>query len=579
MEIGRPLRKNKRQRAEAIEPAFVYSGVIPPWQTLPYHVLFDILYYASHPLVDEKSGIRLDSVQWLVNVASLCRAFYDPAIAALYYRPPLIPAAKCHGLLELLCQPQDVLSTTYTSKIKVLDVDVETLLLHKSGPGLGYFKLSRLIKKTPQVKTLRLYHRNDYIVGLPHWQIPRSKWTYPETLFSSINSSPIVLRSWDWNTRFMETERLLPFMFAIHQQRAFRGLHELRLLHVEGSPAEGDFALSYGRELTLATALKQLPELHRLEFRECSILNERLLLNLPSELICLTIDNCDEVTAETLGGFLASHGHHLREMNLNHNRNLSISFLGGLAQSCGNLEKLKMDLSVHDWSSYHDVEPHFEELLNPSKIPTWPATLQDIEFNQLRKWDDTGAEVFFTSLVDAAPELRNLRRLVISAILKIGWRDRATFREKWIGKLETVYLRRSKPPDPILNTIQQAGQVLLAGNSATEDITHSDAHTANGTDSALSTPSKRKSARLAQRKLSEVENQSDLKSARSMSSSQTINKQPLFIQGMCDVVMIRIDNQRPTETQFNENDFLDDELSGDEDWSGRDLEIGEGYAW
>jgi hypothetical protein len=48
---------------------------------------------------------------------------------------------------------------------------------------------------------------------------------------------------------------------------------------------------------------------------------------------------------------------------------------------------------------------------------------------------------------------------------------------------------------------------------------------------------------------------------------------------MCDIVNVRIDNQRPTEMQYNENDFLDDELSGDEDWDGDDFEPAAGHAW
>jgi hypothetical protein len=50
---------------------------------------------------------------------------------------------------------------------------------------------------------------------------------------------------------------------------------------------------------------------------------------------------------------------------------------------------------------------------------------------------------------------------------------------------------------------------------------------------------------------------------------------------MCDVVVIRIDNQRPRETQYNEGDFLDDEVSGDEDWNGYDDigDVGHSYAW
>jgi hypothetical protein len=76
--------------------------------------------------------------------------------------------------------------------------------------------------------------------------------------------------------------------------------------------------------------------------------------------------------------------------------------------------------------------------------------------------------------------------------------------------------------------------------------------------------SKRQSVRLAQ-KTTEVEDDSD----DSMPESQ----------GMCDIVSIRIDNQRPTEMQYNENDFLDDELSGDEDWAGDDFEPAAGHAW
>jgi hypothetical protein len=50
------------------------------------------------------------------------------------------------------------------------------------------------------------------------------------------------------------------------------------------------------------------------------------------------------------------------------------------------------------------------------------------------------------------------------------------------------------------------------------------------------------------------------------------------IQGMCEVVEVRIDNLRPTETQATEADFLDDERSGDSDWNGEGDEV-EGYAW
>lgn len=583
MELGRP--RSKRKKVEVDETPLFTSGVIPPWQHLPYHILFDIFFYASQPLVDERSVTRTGSVQWLVQVALLCHSFCEPALAAIYYSPPLIPAAKCHGLLNLLSQPQDSLSTNYTNKIKELHVDVEALLLYKSGPTLGYFELPRLIENTPQVKKMRLYHAEDYVVGIPPWQRARSKWGYPEGLFESIAYSSIRLRSWDWNSRFMETPELAPHALTKHLQPAFQGIEELRLLHVasEEWDEEGDGYISNEREVVLATALKELPELRQLVFIECSIVNEHLLPHLPTTLTSLTLNNCDEVTTANFGAFLTSHGQHLRELNLSHNRHLSMSFIVGLGGSCKNLEKFKMDISIHDWSSYHDVEPHFPELIRSSEVPTWPSTLQDIELIQLRKWDDAAAEVFFTSLINAAPKLPNLRRLVISAILKIGWRDRATFREKWIGRLEHVFLRHSAPPDPSLRTLRGSPPPPEPVEGTAEDTAGLHSDTPN---SGPSTPSKRKSARLAQRKIMELEDDDDDVEG-SPSPSRTAaegfgEQEPraMQVQGMCDVVMVRIDNQRPTETQFSEGDFLDDEVSGDEDWDGDDWDVAEGgYAW
>ena len=56
----------------------------------------------------------------------------------------------------------------------------------------------------------------------------------------------------------------------------------------------------------------------------------------------------------------------------------------------------------------------------------------------------------------------------------------------------------------------------------------------------------------------------------------------MFRQAKCDTVDLKIDSQRPMEEQFGEDDFLDEEVSGDEDWNGDvdadDFEDG-GYAW
>jgi hypothetical protein len=568
-QIGRAL--HKRAKTDQDDITILGSGVIPPWQTLPYHVLFDIFLRASYPLLDQGRSDRNDSVKWLVNVALLCQSFQEPALAALLHCPPLLPAHKTHALLSLLSQPSDSLSMNYASKIKKLHVEVEPLLLLKSGPTLGYFDLTKLIEKTPQVQALRLYHKDDYTVGIPPWHITQSRWVYPDALFSAVNNSGVILRSWDWNGRFLEPDLLLKAMALRHQGPAFSGLRELKLLHINDSQLD-EFSDEEGG--ALIEAIKILRELQRLEFLESSMVSGQVLANLPHTIRSLTLRNCDRIWSTDLTAFLASHGANLRELSLSHNRHLSMSFVQTLGQCCPNLEIFKMDLSMHDGSSYHDVEPHFEHLLVQSETPTWPVKLQEIELTQLRKWDDATAEVFFTSLVNAAPDLRDLRKLGISAILKIGWRDRATFRERWISRLEKVFLRQSPPPNPNLRSIRKRElkpSYLAADNGATSE-THTDESRPGTASSGPSTPTKRQSTRLAQHSV-------EAEDSAANSLRETSPTDAGRIQGMCDIVNIRIDNQRPTEMQYNENDFLDDEPSGDEDWAGDDYDPAPGHAW
>ncbi|KAF7530307.1 hypothetical protein PCG10_003678 [Penicillium crustosum] len=554
----------KRAKTDGDDPVFLGSGVIPPWQTLPYQILLDIFLRASHPLLDESRSARNDSVKWLVNVALLCRSFHEPALAALYHCPPLLPAYKSHVLLSLLARPQESLSMNYSSKIKHLHVEVEPVLIYKSGP-YGYFDLAQLIEKTPRLQSVRLYHKDDYTVGIPPWHIVQSKWTYLESIFSAIENRGITLRSWDWNSRFLETDELVELMVEMHSQRAFQGLRELKLLHFDNSDEE----TSAAKEAGLLEAVHMLPELQRLDIIESSLVSGEILASLPNTLRSLTLNNCDRLWSLDLTAYMSLHGSNLRELSLSHNRHLNMSFIQTLGQCCENLEVFKMDLSMHDASSYHDVEPHFEDLLVKTEVPTWPAKLQEIELTQLRKWDDATAEVFFTSLVNAAPQLRDLRRLVISAILKIGWRDRATFRERWIGLLEKVFLRRSVPPDPNLRSLKKRPLKPTTFTTRNDPgglgagIDDSRPSTA---DSGPSNSSKRQSTRLAHQKSNETDDAGGGSSLVGTPQPEAGN-----IQGMCDIVNIRIDNQRPTELQFNENDFLDDELSGDEDWAGDDF--------
>lgn len=552
--LGQPLKK--RVRTDVSDSIFLRSGVIPPWATLPYHILFDIFLRASYPLIDEQRMQRTKSTKWLLGMALLCRQFLEPALAALYYSPPLLPVAKSFELLDILSKPQESLSINYSAKVKELHVDAESVLLYKSGPQLGWFDVSKLVAKVPQVHTIRLFHKDDSIIGLPPHHINVSKWTYTESLFSTVDETGVVLRSWDWNGRLMNTGDLLPFMLEKHQRAAFHHLQHLRLLHVDDDSREDNSS----QEAALVAVVRELPRLERLEFIECSLVGKNSLRELPSTLRSLTLTNCNRIFSPCLAAYLKSCGNQLQELSLSHNRHLTMSFITHLGELCPNLKRFKMDISLHDLSSYHDTEPHFQYLLTEAEVPTWPETLQEIELIQLKKLSETTVESFFMSLVNAAPRMHDLRRLTITAILKIGWRDRATFRERWIHRLETTFLRRSAPPDPNFRSLRKRSLI------PSQPLAGGELERPSSAGSELSTPSKRQSVRLAQRK-------------DSPSPSPSPAPHQEIRQGMCDVVNIRIDNQRPTDTQFNESDFLDDELSGDEDWAGDDWEPPNRHAW
>jgi hypothetical protein len=178
------------------------------------------------------------------------------------------------------------------------------------------------------------------------------------------------------------------------------------------------------------------------------------------------------------------------------------------------------------------------------------------------------AQNFFRSIVESADSLPHLRKLILQAHINISWRDRAAFRDQWIERLRRVYQRHSPEPDPKLASLEAFRQ----WKAAQADTTASD-------DEPLA---KRRGRRESDR------NKEDGgrggagaggASATRRGGETWRNEPERFIQALCHVVDIRIDNQRPREEQLNETHFLDSEPSGDEDWTeGAEL-VGEEYAW
>lgn len=570
--LGQPLKKRPRVSPE--ETTRVGSGVIPEWHTLPYQVLFDIFLRAFYPLDNPKTHAtktpgqtpETKSATTLLGIALLCRGFSEAALAALYYRPPVFSAFDGHGLLNLLSLPKESLFINYAGKIRELYIDTETVLSLKSGPTLGYLDLHSLIRKTPQLHTLRLYHPEDVVFGHHPVTLNLAKWNYSQAFFSCIDESGIKLRAWEWNGRFFDTQSLIPLIAERHLSAPFQGIKDIRFVHILNDPED------YEKEITLATSLKGLPELERLEFHECPIMADNMLEQLPPTLRSLTISNCDRINFKHIVSLFKLYGEQLRELNLNHNRHVSLEFMPQLGVSCPRLERFSVDVSMYDTSSYHDLEPHFDQLIYSDQRPTWPESLQEIQLYQLRHWGTDVGEMFFDSLVQAAPRLKDLRRIDVSAMFSGGWRDRARFRERWLRRLEHVFLRRAPPPNPDRRSLRK--RPLVPALPTLGDNLSVQSH---NTRNPPPTPSKRQSSRIAQQRIHE-DTESDEEASSPSDAEADLTGLP-DCYGMCEHVSLRIDNQRPNDHQFNENDFLDDELSGDEDWDGDDFEAESGHAW
>ena len=633
------------------------SGVIPPWQSLPYHILVQIFRFATYPLYEEHTFQPLPSGRWLLSVARLCRDFAEPAFTVLYLSPPLVPMVQAHRLVDLLMADPLPMAFKYRQKVESLRIDVGQVVAYTL-PGSGLLDLHGLIKELPRLTDLEFYHQKDMS---PYRNLDDNvKWTYTESIFEALEyvnpsadplrgdkTSVCRLRSWRWSSRLGGKKYSIEQIPAIHLKPSFASLQKVAFVNYQVPFLKKDEE-DPEHEKVLAKAINALPTLKHLIFESSTLVNAKLLPMLPTGLRNLELINCWEVIASDFATFLLTHGRQLRCLTLNHNQSLSLAFLPMLGPGCPNLQVLRMNLTYYNLHiTYRDSEPLYEHLLEPDQIPAWPSTIQTIELIQLRKWENEAAEVFFQSLLDSAGDLLDLRRLNIQAILNIGWRDRASFRDKWVGSLNRVFKRTSKPPKAIFSLPKALESLTLpSGDKEEKDSVPMDSRrTSSGSNASHASvtspvveipaptephklsvevqpsPPARRSARSAARSLqagkyvessdSEARitaSRAGSRSARlerelgilketagihsaSMSSSESSEddstsksqdkgkcKENEVIQGMCEVVEVRIDNLRPTETQVTEADFLDEEQSGDDDWNGEDP-ADDGYAW
>ena len=571
---------------KACKPTARQSGKSIPWQTLPYELLLKIFQYASYPLCNEQFEANT-STQWLLQLSLLCRSFAEPALSALYYAPPLLPPSRASGLLVHLRSQSPSSTINYKAKIKYLDLEVISVLGRKYN-GSAPLDLAELVKVTPQLHGIGLHliaDRPQYQRSMP--VTTRFGRIYRSSLLMALESDDIRLQSFKWNFSFNRGEWPWCSLAEIHSTAPFQTLRTLDLVRLNNF---SQFAKNSEQADDLVKALNLLPNLKSLNFTLCNFVPKLDILDrLPRSMESLEFSDCGNIDANALAKHLHTHGGNLRNLSLNHNRYLNLAFLADLAITCPKLELFRMDLTFFSFLvTALDSEPNFGTLLPSSVIPTWPSTLHSIELNHLRKWQTEGAEVFFQSLVDSAQNLPSLRKLSIKASLETDWRSRLKFRDTWVEQMERVFKRRSRDTEhyaqPVLSNMDGKIMGRIRKPSTNNNQTTPKASVEeNSSDSDIPILSSRRSCRLTKLRLEETSRADSTHSTavRQQAQSKNGTSQDIYIQGLCEVVDVRIDNLRPMEMQYQEKDFMDDEPSGDEDWNGEDLDLPgtAGHAW
>ncbi|KAL8830486.1 MAG: hypothetical protein Q9170_005715 [Blastenia crenularia] len=619
-------KSNRNDTAKLANSSVLHlGGKISPWHTLPYEILLQIFQYASYPLVTETfEPSSSTNSAWLLRTALICKGFAEPALSALYYAPPLCPPSRAHKLLAHLINQGENSFLNYRAKIRYVDLEADEVLCRKH-EGLEPVDLGKLLSLIPQVRAVGIHLLSDQPV-FHKSTIASSRRgkhvAYKPDIFCVLTDHNMRLAEWTWNGLLMHQSHVsLVQLLVCHHGQGFQSLRSLAFYN---------FNRRYEVKLAIQST-NTLPHLRSLKFRNVAVDRSEDLQILSRTLEVLEFTKCPSLRSSALAQFLKSHGGNLRVLVLDHNDALDLSFLGDLAISCPNLTKLKMDLRFFNTHfTYNDSEPKFTILLPEGVIPTWPSTLQCIELFHLRKWDASVARTFFSSLVDSAERLPDLRHISIKASIgESNWRDRISFRNEWVSRIEKVFRRVPAPPDSRLRSIstfnahrqefrqhnlttKANSKTMSEDQGAANKFSHVQVETSSSNDASngsdIPLASKRRSTRLSgkrddqgnsplsvrplRKRRKRVRNTGKDSSSEEDSALEDLDgdghpehgqvgsAQDLYIQGMCDVVHVGIDNLRPTEEHLDESYFLDDELSGDEDWNEDMDEVGgEGYAW
>lgn len=301
----------------------------------------------------------------------------------------------------------------------------------------------------------------------------------------------------------------------------------------------------------LMTLIALLPDLEALEVVDEPSLRVSHLQSLPQQLKALDLAELHWCTHDLAQLLTSPNMSTLERLDIDRMRmDFEPSFLSVLRKACPCLSSVYIDFGVDRGGPYR------YKSLAEEDTPTWPASLQRLTLRHLPLEDSQSARILFQSLVDAAPSLPSLRYLKIETHVNSPWRERRVFDSHWTDRMQRVFKRRPATGCPIAQSIQRGAQHKMdAARNVRQKAQYGSVST-------------RRSRRIAsnEHEYSNMNRQAFSDSEDEAEVNET-SEEDEYIHGQCHVVDIRIDNLRPRGPQLTEADFLDSEVSGDEDWT------------
>ncbi|KAK6361704.1 hypothetical protein TWF730_005418 [Orbilia blumenaviensis] len=476
----------------------------PPWANLPYLVLVPILKFAATNTQNNSQPI---DHAWLANAARTCKSFLGPANDLLYHTPPMTPISRLRKFFDVL------------KANPVLARKVRRIESHS-----GEICDSKLLKFGLQDIVQLSSFVNEVCVSSGPWspELLYASGRKPDmdpSVLTALTEHNVRLQNWTWDgelcwaiaAQYDTREESSKKMTRI--QRGFGWLHTV---HKDAEPFKSLKALTmtgfdtprplehYRNEedeaevgvqiATIAGSLGDLKYLKDLTLKDCTFVNAYFLSQLAG------VHELKRLALEDLKGINTTDLQSFLQISGKHIEELEVIHCPGIyAGFLSILDTATPNLKRLLYEDVPGILTHHELELLDIPMPRWPPTLESLIMRGLGNWTAADCERVLEGMADTSRNggFMALREIDIWCILpELGWRDRAASRRKWGDEFAMSFLDRR-------------------GDAWKEFV------------------------------------------AKKKSEGQKIKWDPSVTVGLCERVLFRLDDSRPTGNQLNEADFLD----------------------